>query len=234
MATRWYGARMFVGSAARRSQVSRGGACALAAIVAAVVAAGAAGCGSSAADRKAGNPKPAGREVAATSVFCVPAFRQTGSTNEKQCMFVFADGRRFRCPTGSTSPDPTPSVLVRKKECTEAPSLVLSATVLTTLSRRGSAETCLAARGLRVSAGPPAYPNASGARAADGVLLLGQAAAIAVYADVNQARLLAPAVTANAAHVGERVERHGSVLVLWLARPSTASLRGAVLGCVSI
>jgi hypothetical protein len=144
------------------------------------------------------------------------------------CVFVLADGRRFRC-SGAAFARSTPSsnTLEHAKACVSLSRLTLSASVRAVVARIAAVKTCLTNKGLRVGGGPIVPQQAPNTPAGE---LITKGAFIAFYTDQLKAERLEPQVRQNAKRFGGQVVRNGAVTVLWI-HPPASGLRDAVSGC---
>ena len=162
----------------------------------------------------------------------------TGEANgeplKTSCVFVLADGRRFRCPPRLAQAVQTTSSLERSTACRTIAPLHLSAAVRRVTAAIESAQACLTSRKVR-AIGNAVLPALADASSSDGELIAGylpNAALIAFYRDIEKADRLEPAVLRNARRFHAQVERSGTVTILW-SRPPGATLRGAVQACLT-
>jgi hypothetical protein len=143
------------------------------------------------------------------------------------CVFVLADGRRFKC-SGPAFARSTPSstTLEHAKACVPLSRLTLSASLRAVVARIALVRTCLTNKGLHVGGGPV---FGQGPNSPDGELIT-EGAFIAFYTDQHKAERLEPQVKQNAKRFGGQVVRNGAVSVLWI-HPPASGLRDAVSGC---
>jgi hypothetical protein len=218
----------------RRSHPARGWRFAM---VLLAVAAG--GCGSVASSTSSSSSLSAARATSAvasascSSVATVAVSSGAAtSTNRRapvsSCVFVLADGRRFRCSGAAFGRStPSSSTLEHAKACVPASRFTLSANVRAVAAKITAVRTCLTNKGLRVGGGP-IFPQ-QGPNTPAGELITG-GAFIAFYTDQLKAERLEPQVRQNAKRFGGQVVRNGAVTVLWI-HPSASGSRDAVSGC---
>jgi hypothetical protein len=203
----------------------------LAGVVAVVVA----GCGSTASR----STETATERVAGVTDYAqvTEASCATGEANGKpsraSCVYVVADGRRFRCPPRFAEAVQTASSLQYSPPCRPMTALHLSRAVRRVTAAIESTQACLMSHRVR-AIGNAALPPLADPSSPDGELIAGylpRGALIAFYRDSEKARRLEPAVLQNARRVGARVQRRGAVTIFW-ARPPKPVLRRAVQTCV--
>jgi hypothetical protein len=190
----------------------------LATIVVVLLAAGCGGAAKPSPQRVAGGASALADEVASTG--CSSASSHVAA----HCVFVIADGRRFRCRGSALGQSQqTASTLARAAGCVAVRRLAISPASRAVFVALVRVRACLLGRGYQVIGGlvlPPQGPNAP-----DGELTVGTHPAvpvIAFYDDPLKAARLEPAVIRRATPLGGRVERRGAVTVLWLQAPASA------------
>ena len=169
-------------------------------------------------------------EVASTG--CSGSSSSASSHVVSYCVFVIADGRRFRCH-GSTlaQRQQSASSLARAAGCVALRPLVISRASRAVFAALVRVRGCLVDRGYEVIGGPVLPPQ--GPTSPDGELTLGAPAAvptIAFYDDPAKAARLEPAVIRRARRFSGQVERRGAVTILWLRAPPSV-LRARVQAC---
>jgi hypothetical protein len=199
---------------------------ALATLVVVLLAAGCGGAAKPSPQRAAGGAGAFVDQVASTA--CSSASPHVGA----HCVFVIADGRRFRCQgSGVGRPQPTASSLARAAGCVALRRLSISPASHAVFAALVRVRACLLGRGYQVVGGP-VLPS-QGPNAPDGELTVGTHPAvpvIAFYDDPLKAARLEPAVIRRAKRFGGHVERRGAVTVLWLQAPASA-LRARLQAC---
>jgi hypothetical protein len=195
----------------------------------------AAGCG---ADTKRPNPSVA-RNATSSAEYAQAAEAScaTGEANGKplkaSCVFVLADGRRFRCSERIAHAVQTASSLERARACRAIAPLRLTAAARRVTAAIESAQACLISHKVR-AIGNAVLPPLTEPRSPDGELIAGylpNGALIAFYRDINKADHLEPGLVRNAHRFHVQVERRGTATIFW-RRPPTAPLRRAVHGCL--
>lgn len=149
------------------------------------------------------------------------------------CVFVLANGRRFRCPPRFAHAVQTASSLERSTSCRTIAPLHLSAAVRRVTAAIESTQACLTSHKVR-TIGNAVLPPLASPNSPDGELIAGYlpgGALIAFYRSIEKAERLGPAVLRNARRLHSQVERAGAVTIFW-PRPPTATLRRAVQACV--
>jgi hypothetical protein len=202
----------------------------LATIVVVVLAAGCGSAAKPAQQRAAGAVGALGDQVASTG--CSGGSSSASSHAVSYCVFVIADGRRFRCQGSAVAQSQqTASSLARAVGCVALRRLAISPASRAVFVALARVRACLIGRGYQVIGGPVLPPQ--GPNAPDGELTVGTRPAvpvIAFYDDPLQAARLEPAVIRRAKPLGGQVERRGAVTVVWLQAPKSA-LRARVQAC---
>ena len=154
------------------------------------------------------------------------------SRTVSSCVFVFSDGRRFRCPSAfGSGPTPGVSVLEHTKACTPLTPLTIPPSTRAVSAAIEKTRSCLTKQGLHVTGGP-VLPS-QGPNRPDGELLIVHDNAqtfIAFYNSSRKAQRLEPEVIQNVKRLGGEAVRRGAVTVLWTRSP-TSQQRSNVERC---
>jgi hypothetical protein len=203
--------------------------------LAGVVAIVAGGCGS-AAHRSTGiaTERVAGvTSYAQVAEASCTSWDVNGKPPQASCVYVVADGRRFRCPPRFAHAVQTASSLQHSPACRKIAALHLSGAVRRVTAAIESTQACLMSHRVR-AIGNAVLPPLADPSSPDGELIAGylpRGALIAFYRDSEKAQRLEPAVLQNARHTGAQVQRRGAVTIFW-ARPPTPIMRRAVQACL--
>ena len=156
-----------------------------------------------------------------------------GRPPQASCVYVVADGRRFRCPARFAHAVQTVSSLQHSPACRRIAALHLSGAVRRVTAAIESTQACLMSHRVR-AIGNAVLPPLADPSSPDGELIAGylpRGALIAFYRDSEKAQRLEPAVLQNARHTSAQVQRRGAVTIFW-ARPPTPIMRRAVQACL--
>ena len=203
--------------------------------VAGVVAIVVGGCGS-AAHRSTGMSTERGAGVtgyAQVAEASCTSWDVNGKPPQASCVYVVADGRRFRCPPRFAHAVQTASSLQHSPACRKIAALHLGGAVRRVTAAIESTQACLMSHRVR-AIGNAVLPPLADPSSPDGELIAGYlpgGALIAFYSDREKAQRLEPAVLQNARRAGAQVQRRGAVTIFW-ARPPTPIMRRAVQACL--
>ena len=185
---------------------------------------GASGCGSE--GTRMANHTQVAPIIEVLSRSCVPVPPGASAGLLPKCTVILANGQRDRCQVGSAPARPTPEAL-RSHGCTILSPVMLTPAIRRALAQRDKVARCLHAHGLSSVKGPSAYPDASAAEAADGVLMLAHNGSLAVYPDKKTAERF----SSNVEQRREFVERHGVIIVRWPGGVPAAGTSSAISQC---